>query len=107
MRERPSNKGTPKTVSRASNLPKSQSLRVTFSHTAADYIGAAAVSHSVVWPGTVETSGNESSGMLEPILIKFRWPPSLSFLIRQKTSDPDQRAGTSRIHKLPTAAIAT
>ena len=52
MRERPSNKGTPKTVSRASNLPKSQSLRVTFSHTAADYIGAAAVSHSVVWPGT-------------------------------------------------------
>jgi hypothetical protein len=57
--------------------------------------------------GTVETSGNESSGMLRPILIMKLSPPSLSFLIRQKTSDPDQRAGTARVHKLPTAAIAT
>ena len=69
MRERPSNKGTPKTVSRASNLPKSQSLRVTFSHTAADYIGAAAVSHSVVWPGTsgafdASVAANSNTGLV-------------------------------------------
>ena len=53
-----------------------------------------------------ETSGNESSGMkFGPILIsmKFRWPPSLSFLIRQKTSDsrPARRNCTVFINSQP------